>query len=85
MSNRKKINLLVTGAAGFIGSNFVHYWLDEYKDSKVVVLDALTYAGNLDNLNDLQSNSYFKFVKGNICDTDLIKKRVCEPNSVNYI
>ena len=52
MNNSNRLNLLVTGAAGFIGSNFVHYWLDKYKDSRVVVLDALTYAGNLDNLKD---------------------------------
>ncbi len=78
MGNSDRLNLLVTGAAGFIGSNFVHYWLDKYKDSRVVVLDALTYAGNLDNISDLQSNSNFKFVHGNICDTDLIKKLLVE-------
>ena len=78
MKTSNRLNLLVTGAAGFIGSNFVHYWLDKYKDSRVVVLDALTYAGNLDNISDLQSNSNFKFVHGNICDTDLIKKLLVE-------
>jgi dTDP-glucose 4,6-dehydratase len=44
------LNLLVTGGAGFIGANFVHYWLRAYPDDRVVVLDALTYAGHLDNL-----------------------------------
>ena len=65
-------NILVTGAAGFIGSNFVHYWLEKYQNSNIVVVDALTYAGNLDNLKDLESNNHFKFVKANICDTSLI-------------
>ena len=65
-------NILVTGAAGFIGSNFVHYWLERYQNSNIVVVDALTYAGNLDNLKDLESNNHFKFVKANICDTSLI-------------
>ena len=43
-------NLLVTGGAGFIGANFVHYWIEKYPEDKVVVIDALTYAGNLENL-----------------------------------
>ncbi len=66
--------LLVTGGAGFIGANFVHYWLNTYPNDKVIVLDALTYAGNKENLADLEGNNNFKFVHGNICDQDLIEQ-----------
>lgn len=66
--------LLVTGGAGFIGANFVHYWLDKYPNDIVVVLDALTYAGNLANLQAVESNSQLTFVKGDICDTDLVER-----------
>ncbi len=65
-------NLLVTGGAGFIGANFVHYWLRSYPSDKVVVLDALTYAGNLANLEAAQSNPNFEFVRGDICDMDAV-------------
>ncbi len=61
------MRLLVTGGAGFIGSNFVHHLLDE-SDDEVTVFDALTYAGNLDNLRDLDGNPRFRFVEGDICD-----------------
>lgn len=66
--------LLVTGGAGFIGANFAHYWLDEYVGDKVVVLDALTYAGNLASLDALKSNSDFSFVQGDIADQPLVEK-----------
>ncbi|MFH1132677.1 MAG: GDP-mannose 4,6-dehydratase, partial [Pseudomonadota bacterium] len=59
---------LVTGGAGFIGSNLVHFLLQE-QGTKVVVLDALTYSGNLENLVALQEDSKFIFVQGDICDT----------------
>lgn len=71
-SARTKKNLLVTGAAGFIGSNFVRYWLKQYPDDNLVVLDALTYAGNRDNLKDLETNPNFYFIEGNICDRDRV-------------
>lgn len=61
-------NLLVTGGAGFIGANFVHYWLATYPGNRVVVLDALTYAGNVANLASAESNSDFRFVHGDILD-----------------
>jgi len=61
-------NLLVTGGAGFIGSNFVHYILETYPGYQVVVFDKLTYAGNLDNLKDLSGNPRYTFVQGDICD-----------------
>jgi len=62
--NMKK--LLVTGGAGFIGSNFIHYILRKYKNYKVINLDKLTYAGNLENLKDIEKDSRYKFVKGKI-------------------
>lgn len=69
---------LVTGCAGFIGTTFVHYMLSKYTDVKIINLDALTYAGNLENLKDLEDDERHIFVHGNICDAalvaDLIKK-----------
>ena len=62
------MNLLVTGGAGFIGSNFVRYWVREHPDDTVVAYDVLTYAGNLPNLDDVADRSIF--VKGDVCDTD---------------
>jgi dTDP-glucose 4,6-dehydratase len=64
--------VLVTGGAGFIGSNFVRYVLDKYKDYKIINMDLLTYSGNLENLRDLEGNSNHIFVKGNILDKVLI-------------
>lgn len=67
-------NVLITGAAGFIGSNFVHYWLEKYPEHNVTILDALTYAGNKHNLADLSENSKLDLVVGSICDNDLVKE-----------
>ena len=58
--------LLVTGGAGFIGSNFVHHWLGKHPGDRVVVLDALTYAGCRENLEDVEQNPDFRFVAGDI-------------------
>ncbi len=66
-------NLLVTGGAGFIGSNFVHYWLEQHPEDRLLVLDALTYAGNPANLESLQTHSRFQFVEGDICDQALVE------------
>ncbi|MBD2434569.1 MULTISPECIES: dTDP-glucose 4,6-dehydratase [Fischerella] len=66
--------LLVTGGAGFIGSNFVHHWCQNYPHDRVVVLDALTYAGNIANLTGLEKQENFRFVQGNICDRSLVDK-----------
>ncbi len=65
--------ILVTGCAGFIGSNFVPYFLDKYPDIRLVNLDLLTYAGNLENLAEVEHNDRHIFVKGDICDRTLIK------------
>lgn len=68
--------ILITGGAGFIGSNFIHYWLNKYPDDKIINLDALTYAGNLENLKDITDNSNYEFIKGDICNTDLVNELV---------
>lgn len=72
--------LLVTGGAGFIGSNFVHHWCQTYPQDRVVVLDALTYAGNRENLASLTNNSNFRLVEGNICNRPLIDQLLAEEN-----
>ena len=66
------MKLLVTGGAGFIGSNLVRYFLEEYEDVEVINLDLLTYAGNLDNLAGLEGDPRYRFVRGDICDTSLV-------------
>jgi dTDP-glucose 4,6-dehydratase len=72
------MKLLVTGGAGFIGSNFIHYILNKYPAYQIINLDALTYAGNLENLKSLENNHRYKFVKGDICDTNLVDELVKE-------
>lgn len=66
------MNLLVTGGAGFIGSNFVRYMLEKYPNYKVVNYDLLTYAGNLENLKDVENHPNYTFVKGNINNRELV-------------
>ena len=65
-------NLLVTGGAGFIGSNFIHYWIKKYPNQKIIVLDSLSYASNINSIKDLINTSKINFIKGNINDTKLI-------------
>ena len=67
--------LLVTGAAGFIGTNFVHFWAEHHPSDVVIGLDALTYAGNLSNLEPLANHERFTFIKGDIRDGDAILGR----------
>ena len=69
---------LVTGGAGFIGSNFAHYWCRQYPQDKVVVLDALTYAGNRNSLGELEGNAQFEFVHGDITDQPLVESLLRE-------
>lgn len=71
-------SLLITGGAGFIGSNFVHYVLEKYPSCRVVVYDKLTYAGNLDNLRDAAGDPRYSFVRGDICDAELVEEVVRE-------
>lgn len=66
------MTILVTGGAGFIGGNFVKYMLNRYPDYKIICLDALTYAGNLETLADVMDNPQFRFIKGNIADQKVI-------------
>ena len=70
--SREPRRLLVTGGAGFIGSNFTRYWCENYPGDRVVVLDALTYAGNRNNLAELEGLQNFRFVQGDICDRSLV-------------
>ncbi|HAL60940.1 MAG TPA: dTDP-glucose 4,6-dehydratase [Chloroflexi bacterium] len=76
--------LLVTGGAGFIGSNFTHYILENYPLYRVVVYDKLTYAGNPDNLRHLEDNPRYSFVRGDICDMPLVDRMVQE-QGINII
>lgn len=68
------MKILVTGGAGFIGSNFIKYMLNVYKDYKIINLDKLTYAGNLENLKDVENNPNYTFIKGDICDKELVEE-----------
>ena len=77
-------NILVTGGAGFIGSNFSRYWLNSYPDEHVVVLDALTYAGNRSSLKDLSSFSNFTFIHGDILNGALVRE-ILESNNIDTI
>ena len=70
--------LLVTGGAGFIGSNFVRYWVNRYPDDRVVNLDALTYAGNLENLREIETAPGYRFVHGDITDREGVERLFAE-------
>ncbi len=76
------MKLLVTGGAGFIGSNYVYHVLNTHPEDEVVVLDKLTYAGNLDNLAPLTNHPRFRFVQGDICDRDLVMNLVKDVDAV---
>lgn len=73
-------SLLITGGAGFIGANFVRYWADRYPDDRIVVLDALTYAGNLRSLAGMDAHSGYRFVHGDIADQELVSSLLIENN-----
>jgi dTDP-glucose 4,6-dehydratase len=74
--------ILVTGGAGFIGSCFVRHILNKYPDYKIINLDVLTYAGNIENLKDIKDNPNYTFVHGNICDKNLVLKLISQ---VDYV
>ncbi|MGH9788858.1 MAG: GDP-mannose 4,6-dehydratase, partial [Candidatus Acidiferrales bacterium] len=67
------MKLLITGGAGFIGSNFIRYLLGEHADVQVTNLDALTYAGNLENLADVADNPRYRLIRGDICDAAMVE------------
>ena len=66
--------ILVTGGAGFIGSNFVRFWIDHHPEDRITNLDQLTYAGNVENLKAVESSPHYKFVRGDICDSELVRR-----------
>ena len=74
------MKLLVTGGAGFIGSNFIRYWLDKYQEDQITNLDKLTYAGHLSSLKDVEKNDRYTFIQGDICDAEVVDKAIegCE-------
>jgi len=74
--------ILVTGGAGFIGNCFVRHILNKYPDYKVINLDALTYAGNIENLDDVKDNPNYTFVHGNICDKNLVADLLDEVDTI---
>lgn len=73
-------SIVITGGAGFIGSNFVHHWCENYPEDRVIVLDALTYAGNLNNLGTLKDRKNFRFLQGDICDQALVNELFASEN-----
>ena len=66
------MKFLITGGAGFIGSNFIRYLFNKYNDIEITNLDKLTYCGNLDNLKDIENKENYKFMRGDICDEELV-------------
>lgn len=78
------MKILVTGGAGFIGSNFIHYMLDKHPEDSIVNYDALTYAGNLNSLKDIENNPSYLFIKGDICDAEAVN-RVMEEHSIDTV
>lgn len=67
------MKVLITGGAGFIGSNFIHYLLKKYPDIRIINLDKLSYAGNLDNLKDIENDPRYSFIKGDICNAEIVR------------
>lgn len=76
------MKLLITGGAGFIGSNFIRYMFAKHPGYKIANLDKLTYAGNPDNLRDIKNHSHYRFVKGNICDPAVVEPLAKEADAI---
>ncbi len=76
------MKILVTGGAGFIGSCFIRHMLTKHNDYKIINLDALTYAGNIENLDDIKDNKNYTFIHGNICDKKLVRDIVAETDCI---
>ncbi len=76
------MKILVTGGAGFIGSNFINYVLEKYKNDSIVNLDLLTYAGNIANCKKWENDDRYSFVEGDICDSELVNRLVSEVDAV---
>jgi len=76
------MKLFVTGGAGFIGSNFIRYWLKKYPDHQIINFDKLTYAGNLSNLKDIENNPHYFFIQGDICDQELVARAMAGSDTV---
>ena len=74
--------VLITGGAGFIGSNFIQFVLQQYQGVSVTNLDLLTYSGNLKNLTSIENDDRYKFVQGDICDRDLVQKLLLQCDAV---
>ena len=84
MEERSFKTLLVTGGAGFIGSNFIHYIARKYPEYRIINLDKLTYAGNLENLRDIENNPNYNFIKGDIADRKIIDE-IFKSRNINAI
>jgi len=73
MEISKHVNIMVTGGVGFIGSNFIPYFINQHPQYRIINLDILSYAGNLDNLREVEDNSGYKFIQGDICNRELLE------------
>lgn len=78
------MKLLVTGGAGFIGANFILYWLDKYPEDTIVNLDVLTYAGNLDNLSTVADSPRYTFIQGDIADPEVVSRAMTGVDAVAH-
>ena len=78
------MTIIVTGGAGFIGSNFIFHMLNKYPDYRIICLDCLTYAGNLENLKDIEDRENYTFVKADICDSEAIMK-IFDENDIDRV
>ena len=76
------MKILITGGAGFIGSNFVKHITNKYPEHKIINLDKLTYCGNLDNLTELKNNPNHTFIQGDICDKELVESLVAQVDTI---